>query len=58
MTTTITIDDDLLPDLKLIKRAKGKKNMTEVIRLLMKDAKFTKARLEYMAKFFEEWGKK
>jgi len=35
MKTTITIDPDLLQDLKLVKRVQGKKNMTEVIRGLM-----------------------
>lgn len=56
MTTTITIEDDLLADLKLIKRVNvDLHNMTQVIRDLLTKAGYTEERLEYMHKFLKEW---
>ncbi len=53
MTTTITIDDELLPDLRLVKRAKGHKNMTETIRDILDRAGYNKKWIEYMSNLLE-----
>ena len=48
MTTTITIKDELLPDLKLVKRVSGKDSMTDTIRFIMDRAGYNERWLEYM----------
>jgi hypothetical protein len=54
MTTTITIDDELLTDMKLVKRVLGTKNMTETIRNLLDARGYNKEWLEYMTKVLEQ----
>ena len=56
MTTTITISDETLADLKLIKRAKNAGSMDEVIRQLMNLSGFNKKQLTYMRSILKEWG--
>lgn len=56
MTTTITVDDDILDDLKLIKRVGNHKNMSETLRHIIKRAGFTVRRLEYTAERLKEFG--
>ena len=42
MTTSITVDDSILSDLKLVKRVKDCNSMTETIRLILDLAGFNK----------------
>ena len=56
MTTTLTIEDQLLDDLKLVKRVLGTKNMTETIRRLLNARGYNKDWLEYMTKVLEQEG--
>ena len=56
MTTTLTIEDQLLDDLKLVKRVLGTKNMTETIRNLLNARGYNKEWLEYMTKVLEQEG--
>ena len=46
--TSITVEDDLLADLKLLKGILRKANMTEVIRGIMKSAGYAPAFFEKM----------
>ena len=48
MATTITINDNLLPDLKLVKRVSGKSSMTDTIRFIMDRAGYNERWLEYI----------
>ena len=56
MTTTLTIKDQLLDDLKLVKRVLGTKNMTETIRALLDARGYNKDWLEYMTQVLEQEG--
>ena len=48
MTTTLTITDELLADLKLVKRVLGLNSYTDVIRSLMDARGYDGKWLEYM----------
>ena len=56
MTTTITIDDELLTDLKLVKRVLGTKSLAETIRNLLDARGYNKEWLEYMTNVLEQEG--
>ena len=48
MTTTLTITDELLADLKLVKRVLGLSSYTEVIRSLLNSRGYDEKWIEYM----------
>lgn len=54
MTTTITVDDEILPDLRLVKRVTNKRNMTETIRFILDRAGYNEKWMEYMTALLED----
>jgi predicted urease superfamily metal-dependent hydrolase len=46
---SIQVEDDILDDLKLVKRVLGTKNMTETIRRIMNSANFNEKWMEAMS---------
>jgi len=55
--TSVTIEDQLLDDLKLVKRVLGAKNMTDTIRALLNARGYDKEWLEHMSFVLSQEGR-
>lgn len=53
MTTTITVEDEVVPALRLVKRVADKRNMTETVFFVLDRAGYNKEWREYMTKRLE-----